>query len=365
MDPLLEGIPSATVRLLDRVYHDPSAVGGYRGARTLWSSLKSQGKSVPYDHVKRWLHSREEYTLHKSHNSKIKRIPFMVPNVNHTLQADLMDVSNTAAVNDGTKFLLTAVDVFSNKGYAIPLESKSGLNVTRGLDSILSEGFLFLHTDKGKEFLNVNVKRLVDRLGVTHYTTENENIKAGSVERFNRTLRDVMARWMDHKRSKRYIDVLQRLVNAHNKTPHSRTGIAPVDVTTSDANELWIRRYERRKPKQVLTSLMLGDHVRLVRSRSLFARGYDEKWTREVFVVSKVLDETDPVTYRVVDLTDEPIDGRFYAQELQRIIYDSDAEFQIETVIKRRRRAGVNECLVKWMGYPSKFNSWVPSSSVA
>ena len=64
MDPLLEGIPSTTVRLLDRAYHDPSAVGGYRGARTLWSSLKSQGKSVPYDHVKRWLRSREEYTLH-------------------------------------------------------------------------------------------------------------------------------------------------------------------------------------------------------------------------------------------------------------------------------------------------------------
>ena len=65
---------------------------------------------------------------------------------------------------------------------------------------------------------------------------------------------------------------------------------------------------------------MLGDHVRLVRNRSVFARGYDEKWTREVFVVSKVFDGTDPVTYRVVDLADEPIGGRFYAEELQRII---------------------------------------------
>ena len=365
MDPLLEGIPTATVRLLERVYHDPSAVGGYRGARTLWSSLRSQGKSVPYDHVKRWLRSREEYTLHKSHNSRIKRIPFMVPNIKHTLQADLMDVSNIANANNGTKFLLTAVDVFSSKGYAIPLESKSGSGVAGGLETILSEGFMFLHTDKGKEFLNANVRRLVNRLGVTQYTTENENIKAGSVERFNRTLRDVMARWMDHRRSKRYTDMLQQLVNAHNMTPNSRTGIAPNKITTSDANELWIRRYERTAPKSVSASLMPGDHVRLVRGRSMFARGYDEKWTREVFVVSKVLDASEPVTYRVVDLADEPIAGRFYAQELQQIIYDRDTEFQIETVIKRRRRAGVDESLVKWMGYPSKFNSWVPTSSVA
>ena len=104
-------------------------------------------------------------------------------------------------------------------------------------------------------------------------------------------------------------------------TPHSRRGIAhQKNVSTAHDRE----------------SCALGLVV-----VACFARGYDEKWTREVFVVNKVLDESDPVTYRVVDLADEPIDGPFYAQELQRIVYDSDAEFRLEFVIIRRRRRDV------------------------
>lgn len=78
--------------------------------------------------------------------------------------------------------------------------------------------------------------------------------------------------------------------------------------------------------KKTTTYVMVGEHVRSVRSRSMFARGYDEKLTREVFVVDKLLDENDHVTCRVVDVADELIEGRFYAQELQQMVYDSDAE---------------------------------------
>lgn len=120
-----------------------------------------------------------------------------------------------------------------------------------------------------------------------------------------------MSRLMDHKRSKANLGVLPEMISAHNMTPHSRKGIAPDDIQTADANKLWIRRYERTTPKKVSTRIMTRDHVRL------FARGYGEKWTREVFVVNKALDQSDPVTYKVVDLADEPIDGRFFTQKLQ------------------------------------------------
>ena len=39
--------------------------------------------------------------------------------------------------------------------------------------------------------------------------------------------------------------------------------------------------------------------------------------------------------------------------------------FEIEKVIKTRRRRGVREVFVKWLGYPDKFNQWISASSVS
>ena len=83
--------------------------------------------------------------------------------------------------------------------------------------------------------------------------------------------------------------------------------------------------------------------------RRVLARGYHERWTREVFVVTKVETRTVPVTYRVKDLMYEAFSGRFYAKELQLIKYDPDATFKIEKVLRTRRRQGQPEIFVKWL----------------
>jgi hypothetical protein len=83
------------------------------------------------------------------------------------------------------------------------------------------------------------------------------------------------------------------------------------------------------------------------------------KWTRELFKVSKVND-TVPVTYNLVDLNNEPIEGTFYAEELQKIDKSVlDEPFKIEKVIKKSK----GKSLVKYLGYPDSFNQWIDSMS--
>ena len=79
-----------------------------------------------------------------------------------------------------------------------------------------------------------------------------------------------------------------------------------------------------------------------------------------MFVVTKVETDAVPITNRVKDSMDEEISGRFYAEELQLIDHDPDATFKIEKVLRTRRRRGQPELYVKWLGYPDKFNSWIP-----
>jgi len=65
-----------------------------------------------------------------------------------------------------------------------------------------------------------------------------------------------------------------------------------------------------------------------------------------------------PVTYRLKDLADEAIKGKFYELEIQKVVKSDEDYFYVEKILKTRRRGGRIEYLVKWVGYPSKFNSW-------
>ena len=98
----------------------------------------------------------------------------------------------------------------------------------------------------------------------------------------------------------------------------------------------------------------IGDKVRISKyKRQVFDKGYTPNWTEEIFVINKVL-PTKPVTYSIVDLMGEAIKGSFYKQELQKA---KQQTFRIEKIIRRDNRKKL--ALVKWRGYPDKFNSWV------
>jgi len=94
---------------------------------------------------------------------------------------------------------------------------------------------------------------------------------------------------------------------------------------------------------------------------SAFTKGYTVRSTRELFIVTK-REKTEPPTYRLHDLMGETIKGRFYANELQ--LAASPTLYRIEKILSSRRGAdGKVRHYVKWMGYPSKFNSWIDEIS--
>jgi hypothetical protein len=50
--------------------------------------------------------------------------------------------------------------------------------------------------------------------------------------------------------------------------------------------------------------------------------------------------------------------GTFYAEELQKVIKTDDV-YKIETILKKRKKGRKVQYLVKWLGYPESFNSWI------
>ena len=101
----------------------------------------------------------------------------------------------------------------------------------------------------------------------------------------------------------------------------------------------------------------IGDKVRISKYKRVFEKGYTPNWTREIFIINKIL-PTNPPSYKINDLNDEIIDGSFYEKELQKI-YKYDDVFKINNIIKTKIKKGKKEFFVNWLGYPDSFNSWV------
>ena len=133
--------------------------------------------------------------------------------------------------------------------------------------------------------------------------------------------------------------------------------MASADVTADNKDVVRARLYPVRT-KLLDWKFKEGDKVRIVRQRRPFQKSYIGNWSEEMFVVTARM-PTAPVTYKLKDLTGDVIKGTFYSDELQIVSKPDDALFDIERIVKTRKRAGKVEYLVKWRGYPEKFNSWV------
>ena len=77
----------------------------------------------------------------------------------------------------------------------------------------------------------------------------------------------------------------------------------------------------------------VSDHLKIYKYKNIFAKGYIQNLSEEVFIVSKIKN-TVPWTYVTNDLNGEEIIGTFYEKELEKT---NQKEFRIEKVIRRKQ----------------------------
>ena len=165
--------------------------------------------------------------LHKPIRRKLQKRLVVSKNVDDIWAADLVEMQSFSKSNKGYKYILMVIDVFSKFGWAVPLKTKTGLAVEDALRKIFKKNEpAMLWTDKGKEFCNKHVARLLIKHNVKLYSTENEE-KASVVERWNRTIKTKMWKYFSANNTKRYIDILDKLIDKYNNTKHRSIGCTP------------------------------------------------------------------------------------------------------------------------------------------
>jgi transposase InsO family protein len=358
---------------LSSMYFDTSKLGSYGGLKRFWNAIKRDGKlKFTRAELEQWLSSQDGYSLQKPIRYKFKRSRIITTGIDNMWDMDLAEFQQIASSNDGVRYLLIVIDIFSRYLFVRPLKTKSAIDVTEAVMSVFADGRKpkKLRSDQGAEFNNARMKRSTVEVGVRHFHTQNE-VKANYAERVIRTLKNVIYRLINSTNSNRYIDELPNLVFNYNHSAHrSLHERTPASVNKTNEVAVWREMYfEKPSTKQKSTvkkfGFRVGDTVRIAATRRVFSKDSHHRWTREIFVITHRYRFQNIPLYRLNDMTKESIQGTFYANELQRVTKDEQSVYHIERVIKRIRvKGGGYQYLVRWLGWPAKFDSVVPASEI-
>ena len=187
--------------------------------------------------------------------------------------AHLVDMSPYSRSNSSYRYLLTVIDVFSKYGWIVPLKTKTGKEVAMAFQELVIDNVLpsRLWTDKGTEFYNQQVKRVLAANNVALYSPENEE-KSSVVERWNRTMKNIMWNYFTAKNTQKYIDLLPGMVEKYNNTYHRLIKLKPADARTPANykhihNALYAKVNAR---KATPPRFHVGDKMRIVRKKGTF-----------------------------------------------------------------------------------------------
>jgi len=336
--------PLASSETLNKTYFNAQHPASFGGIDRL-----AKATQINPEKTERWLKQQWAYTLHKHIRQKFPRRKYVSRGLNQQWQADLVEMQHYSDVNQGNRYILCVIDIFSRYAYARPLLTKSGPDVANALSSILAIAKpIFLQTDQGLEFYNQHVKLLLEKHDIKLFSVYSDK-KAAIVERFQRTLQERMYRAFTHQGSYQWLDLLPKIIKSYNNTLHRSIKTTPAKVNKKNETDVWQTQYStleiNAKPKYDV-----GDRVRIPKHRNIFTKGYIEKWTDEVFIVHEVNTKYKPALYTLKDDDgrNEIIQGSFYEQELQGV---EGNDYRIDSVIRTRMKGKKKQALVKWKGY--------------
>ena len=182
------------------------------------------------------------------------------------------------------------------------------------------------------------------------YSTHNEG-KSVVAERFIKTLKNKIYKYMISISKNVYIDKLDDIVNEYNNTCHRTIKMKPINVKENTYINIG-KEVNDKYPKY-----KVGDHVRISKYKNIFGKGYTRNWSEKSFVI-KEIKNTVSWTYVINDFNGEEIIETFYKEELQKT---NQEEFKTEKVIKKKG----NKLYIKWKGYDNSFNSWIDKKDLA
>ena len=184
--------------------------------------------------------------------------------------------------NKGFRFSLCVIDICSKYVWVVPLKDKKRAAITNVFQSILKDSNRKpnkIWVDKGSEFYNNSFRKWLQDNDIVTYSAHNEG-KSVVAERFIRTLKNKIYKYMTSISKNVYISKLDDIVNEYNNTYHGTIKTNPIFVKDNAYINIG---------KEVNDEIyIVADHVRISKYKNIFAKAYTPNWSEEFFVTKEI-----------------------------------------------------------------------------
>ena len=314
------------------------------------------------------LNGIDSYTINREAKPVRMFNPIYVRQPRELIQLDLIDIQNMKQWNDETGYLMCVIDSLTRFLWVMPMKTKRQHECVKTYRDIVGEMGIpkRILCDRGKEWTSGLFKHQLREHGTVQTLANGISGKAPTVERVQRTLQSLMYKYMEERQTRRYIDVLPQLVSSYNNREHRMIGMTPTEAEDATNYERLLAKVEKnyarsgsqgKRQRRAAAHFGIGDTVRILLERGKFARGYEEIFSRESFRIVHINTNLPVPMFSLSELdTNAPIDGTFYARELQ---HAPGNIFKVSEVLRREVRNGKRMAFVSWLGYGSEHNSWI------
>ena len=144
---------------------------------------------------------------------------------------DISDLKDYGTENNrGYRYVLVIIDHFSKYGWTIPLKNKNAISIKDSFENILISSKRkpkLIESDRGKEVYKNIFQDFLNKNNIKLYS-RNSSYGAVFVERFNRTIRDLLKKPVFEQGDSKWIDILPTKTKQYNNKVHSSTKLTPI-----------------------------------------------------------------------------------------------------------------------------------------
>lgn len=266
--------------IIRKYYYDPSS--GFVGVNKLYQKIKKSHPSISIRDIKNFISKQEIYQTSKKVTGRLNS--FVPHNILQEIQVDLIYIENKHL--NKASYGLTAIDAFTKRATCILLKKKDEKNVIEAMKQVLSILGIpeMVYCDEGSEFTsNAFRKLMADNKIKLVFTIGHATI----VERFNRTLKEQLAKYLQSTNSKTIINVLPKILDNYNNSYHVSIGMNPNEVNDTNKHIVQLNLYKHARMK-IREEIKEGDKVRVKLKRKTFDKGYKPKYSKSIYKITSI-----------------------------------------------------------------------------
>lgn len=264
-------------QIISDYFYNPET--GYTGANKLHKKIRQKYKGITLKNVKSFLERQKVVQVNKK---SFNTGSFVPPYESFQFQIDLIFLEDIHL--NKASYGLCCIDTFSKKATIKLMKRKTQENTIEAMEDVFLEMGMpeQIYCDEGSEFTNNKFKQLMKEYNIELIFTLKH---ASVVERFNRTIKEILHKYLQATDSKTISKVLPLVLKNYNSSYHKSIGMSPNEVNEDNQLQVWNHLNEVSK-RSKLQKIQAGDKVRVLLKQKAFDKKYKPQFSKQLFTVT-------------------------------------------------------------------------------